>query len=135
MKGESVVDADDDVVHQVVQAVAALAVGVVDEHVVERELAETILVSFEQREVVLVGVVLDETLYRSLAERAVAQIVMGTMSQPSACESSYAATSRSFSHSVPSGKSHNGRSPRRGGHRAQLQAVDPLVHEERRVDE
>ena len=43
VKGETVVDADDDVVHQVVQAVPALAVGVVDEHVVERELTETIL--------------------------------------------------------------------------------------------
>ena len=45
-------------------------------------------------------------------ERAVAQTVGGTMSQPVASETRYAATSRPAS--VPSGKSHSGRSPATG---------------------
>ena len=57
----------------VVQAVPALAVGVVGQDVEHRELAEAVLVAVEQREEVLVGVVLDELLHRALAERAVAQ--------------------------------------------------------------
>ena len=62
-----------DVVDLVVQAVATLAVGVVDEHVEPGELAEPVLVLVEQREVVLVGIVVDEALHRPIAERAVAQ--------------------------------------------------------------
>ena len=62
-----------DVVLLVVQAVPALAIGVVGEDVEDRELAEAVLAPFEQREVVLVGIVLDEPLDRALAERAVAE--------------------------------------------------------------
>ena len=66
----------------------------------------------EQREVVLVGIVLDEPLHRADAGGPSRRTVSGTMSQPSASESSYAATSRW--HSVPWGKSQSGRSPRCG---------------------
>ncbi len=65
------VDAEDQVVDPIVQAVAALAVGVVHEHVEHGELAEPVGVGLEQREVVLVGVVVDEALHRTDAERPV----------------------------------------------------------------
>jgi hypothetical protein len=55
VKGESVVDADHDLVHLVAEAVAAFSVGVVGKHVEPGELAEAVLMIVEQREVVLVG--------------------------------------------------------------------------------
>ena len=71
MEREPVVDAEDHVVRQVAQAVAALAVGVVGEHVERGELAEAVRMVLEQREVVLLGVVVDEALHRALTERPV----------------------------------------------------------------
>ncbi len=47
MEGEPVVDADDDVVGRVVQAVPAFAVGVVGEHVEHRELTEAVFAAGE----------------------------------------------------------------------------------------
>ena len=71
MEGEPVVDADDHVVDAIVQAMATLAVGVVGEHVERRELTEPVEVLLEQREVVLLGIVIDESLQRAGTERAV----------------------------------------------------------------
>ena len=84
---QSVVDAEDHVVRQVVEAVATLAVGVVHEHVERRELTEPVLVVGQQGEVVLRG-------WWSSTKRCSApspagpsgrSTVTGTTPQPSAC--------------------------------------------------
>ena len=76
------------------QAVAALAVGVVDHDVEQRPCGGTRRRGLEQREVVLFGIVLDEPLHHADAGRPSRSTVSGTMSQPSASDTSYAATSR-----------------------------------------
>ena len=68
MEGQPVVDPEDHVVDKIVKDVTALAVGVVREHVEGGELSEAVMVGFDQREVVLFGVVLDEALHGSDAE-------------------------------------------------------------------
>ena len=59
------------------QAVAALAVGVVDHDVERGQAPELVAVLLEQREVVLVGIVVDEALHHADAVRAVAQHRVG----------------------------------------------------------
>ena len=102
-----------DAVHVTVrgrQQVAALAVGVVDDGVEDRHPAQR------------AGLLLRARAARSTSSSTSIQswhmpgpngpsrkTVGGTMSQPVAAETSYAATSRSAS--VPSGKSQSGRSP------------------------
>src|SRR4051794_26543222 len=73
VEAEPVVDADDHVVGLVVQAVAALAIGVVGQHVEPCELTEAVDVVVAQREEVLVGIVVDVALDRTYTQRAVAQ--------------------------------------------------------------
>ena len=59
------------------QAMAALAVGVVDHDVERGHAPERVDVLLEQREVVLLGIVLDEALHHPDAGRAVAQHRVG----------------------------------------------------------
>ena len=59
------------------QAVAALAVGVVDHDVERGHPAELVAVVLEQREVVVLGIVLDEPLHAADAGRSVAQHRVG----------------------------------------------------------
>ena len=70
---DAVVDAEDAAVVERAQAVTALAVGVVDHDVERGHAPERVGVLFEQREVVLLGIVLDEALHHADAGRAVAQ--------------------------------------------------------------
>ena len=67
------VDPDDRAVGPAPDAVTALAVGIVHQHVEHGELAEAVGVLLEQREVVLLGIVVDEPLHHPDADRPVAQ--------------------------------------------------------------
>ena len=63
MEGQAVINAENAIRRSLAQAMPALAIGVVCEHVENRELEKRVDVVFEQREVMLLGVVIDEALH------------------------------------------------------------------------
>ena len=104
-----------DAVHVAVgrrEQVAALAVGVVDHRVEHGHPAQGGRSARISRRQVDGLVDVDPQLHHARAERAVPQHRRRHHVQPVASETTYAATSRPAS--VPSGKSHSGRSPRTG---------------------